>query len=153
MACFVSDRMHVFMWNENKARECLKPDFFFWLLNRIIMVKWLNGKMTSWDAEMKGSTQRFWWGDERGLRLLLAGRCSLGVEGYRPAAVRETVAWIAHVGCYHGSWVHKIFLVWDWKQNVLLIRKGKKELRSLKRLGEGKLNTTGFTFPVCKTVF
>lgn len=80
------------MWNENKARECLKPDFFFWLLNRIIMVKWLNGKMTSWDAEMKGSTQRFWRGDERGLRLLLAGRCSLGVEGYRPAAVRETVA-------------------------------------------------------------
>lgn len=120
--------------------EMFETWLFSWQLNCVVMWR---GKMTPGDAETKGGTQRC-AGTSEGC----GGGCLGG------AAVRDMVSWIAHVGWDHAGLVHKVFVVRYWKQNELLIRKeGGKELKSLKHLCEEKLNTTGFTFPLCETVF
>lgn len=50
-------------------------------------------------------------------RLLLSGRCSLGVEGYQLSVVRETVLLITCINQDHDGLAHKVFLMLYWKQN------------------------------------
>lgn len=81
-----------------------------------------NAKMISQDAEMKGSTQLFRGG--RGCCCL--GGAALGRKVIS-SVVRETVVLITCINQDHDGLVHKVFLVFYWKQNMFLRRKERKQ--------------------------